>query len=115
MIPVRSVLANALLLAAVTASGAETRVLAPAESDGRALVASVAAGASADLLVLDGGYARGLRPGAVCTLSRAGAPLGSVIVAESAADRSVALVLELVPGASVVAGDLVSVRANPRL
>lgn len=115
MIPVRSVLATACLLAAASAPGAETHALAPAESDGRALVASVVAGSSADILVLDGGYARGLRPGAVCTLSRAGAPLGSVIVAESARARSVALVLELAPGVSVSAGDLVSVRANPRL
>jgi len=115
VIPVRSVLDSACLLAVASATGAETRVLAPAESDGRALVASVVPGSSADLLVLDGGYARGLRPGAVCTLSRAGAPLGSVIVAESARARSVALVLELAPGVSVSAGDLVSVRANPRL
>ncbi len=115
MIPVRSVLATACLLAAASASGAETRVLAPAESDGRALVAAVLGGRSTDLLVLDGGYERGLRPGAVCTVSRAGSPLGSVIVAESARSRSVALVLELAAGASVAAGDSVSVRPNPRL
>jgi len=115
VIPVRSVLATACLLAAASASGAETRVPASAESDGRALVSSVVAGRSADLLVLDGGYASGLRPGVVCTLSRAGASLGSVIVAESSRSRSVALVLELAPGAVVASGDAVAVRANTRL
>ncbi len=115
MIPVRRALATALLLAAVFASGAETRVAAPAESDGRAAVLSVVAGRTADLLVLEGGYERGLRPGSVCTVSRAGAPLGAVVVAESSRSRAVALVLELAPAVSIAVGDVVSVRANPRL
>ncbi len=99
---------------------AETRVLAPADSDGRALVASVVPGSSAGLLVLDGGSARGLPPGAVCTVSRDGRPFGTVVVAEAARSRSVALILSLDPAADAPAariqpGDVVATRANPRI
>ena len=53
-------------------------------------------------------------------MSRAGRPFGTVVVAESARARSVALILSLDPAADpaaarILPGDIVATRANPRI
>ena len=105
---------SALFVAASAVAG-ETRVLGPAEADGKAPVAAVLPGRSTDLVVLAGGYDRGFRPGSVCTVSRDGRAFGTVVIAEAARTRAVALILSLDSGAALAVGDLVSPRANPRI
>lgn len=108
-------LSTILSVSLVAVLGAGEVVLGPAESQGRALVSAVQAGREADLVVVAGGHAQGLRPGMVCAVVRAGAPVAKVIVAESAAERSVALVLALAPSAEIRPGDSVEARANTRI
>lgn len=102
-----------LLLAATL--GAGTAAPGSAVAAGTAPVAAVLPGESADLVVLSGGHAQGLRPGMVCSVQRAGRPVARVVVAESRETRAVALVLSVAPGESLRAGDLAEARAHPRI
>ena len=111
----RTAFALLALSVAASACAAESRVLGSAEADGKAPVAAVLPGRSTDLVVLEGGYDRGFRPGSVCTVSRDGRAFGAVVIAEAARSRAVALILSLDPGAAISRGDLVSPRANPRI
>ncbi|MFZ9605351.1 MAG: hypothetical protein ACO3A9_06685 [Opitutales bacterium] len=109
-----------MLLLSVAASAAGAGALGSAEADGKGAVVQVLAGRDADLVVVAGGHDRGFRPGAVCTVSRDGRPFGTVVVAEAARSRSVALILSLDPAADAPAariqpGDVVATRANPRI
>ena len=115
MIPVVRTLTAILSVSLAAVLGAGEVVLGPAGSQGRAPVASVVAGPEADLVVVAGGHAQGLRPGMVCAVVRAGSPVAKVIVAEARADRAVALVLALAPSAEIRAGDWVEARANTRI
>jgi cytosine/adenosine deaminase-related metal-dependent hydrolase len=106
----------ASLLACLAATlGAGEAAPGPAVALGRAEVAEVRAGAHADLVVLSGGHAQGLRPGMVCAVARAGRAVARVVVAESRETRAVALVLAVAPGESILAGDLAEARAHPRI
>lgn len=111
----RNVLAMPVLLVAATAVGAEARALGSADADGKAPVVAVVSARATDLVVLDGGHDRGFRPGTVCNVSRAGRVFGALVVAEAGLSRSVALILSLDDAAGIVAGDLVTPRANPRI
>lgn len=111
----RTVLAMSALLVAASAAGAEARVLGAAEADGKAPVVAVVSARATDLVVLDGGHDRGFRPGAVCNVNHEGRAIGAVVIAEAGLRRSVALILSLDPSAAIVAGDLVTLRANPRI
>lgn len=104
-------------LCLVTASvvAANDRVLGSAEAEGRAQVINVVAGRTSDLVVLAGGYNHGLRPGAVCTVTHAGRPLASIVIAETSAQRAVALILSLDDSAQISSGDIVTLRPNPRI
>ena len=109
-----------MLLLSVAAFAADAGKLGSAEADGKGAVVQVLAGRDADLVVVAGGHDRGFRPGAVCTVSRDGRPFGTVVVAESARARSVALILSLDPAADssaarILPGDVVATRANPRI
>jgi hypothetical protein len=104
-----------VLLASAAAVCAGDRALGTAESNGQANVVEVVVGRSADLVVLAGGYGEGLRPGAVCTVTRAGQPFGSIVVADASEHRAVALILSLDGGARIASGDTVTLRANPRI
>ena len=115
MIPPMRTLSAILFVSLVAVLGAGEVALGSAESQGRAPVSAVLAGREADLVVVAGGHAQGLRPGMVCAVSRAGAPVAKVIVAEATADRAVALVLALAPSAEIRAGDTVEARANTRI
>ena len=110
--------ASALFLLTVAASAAGAEALGLAEADGKGAVVQVLAGRDADLVVVVGGHDRGFRPGAVCTVSRDGRPFGTVVIAEAARARAVALILSLDPapaGARILPGDVVATRANPRI
>lgn len=115
MIPVVRTLTAILSVCLAAVLGAGEVVLGPAESQGRAPVSAVLAGREADLLVVAGGHAQGLRPGMVCAVVRSGVTVAKVIVAEAAARRAVALVLVLAPSAEIRAGDWVEARANDRI
>lgn len=104
-----------VLLATALAVCAGSRALGSAESNGQAQVIEVVVGRSADLVVLASGYDVGLRPGAVCTVARAGQAFGSIVVADSSEHRAVALILSLDGGTRILAGDTVTLRANPRI
>jgi hypothetical protein len=95
--------------------GAGERAPGPAVATGVVPVAAVLPGEAADLVILDGGHAQGIRPGMVCGVSRAGRPLARLIVAESLETRAVALVLDLAPGEVLRPGDRAEARANPRI
>ena len=105
----------ALLVAMVLTSVADARILGSAEADGRAQVTQVIAGRSTDLVLLAGGYNCGLRPGSVCTVTRAGRALGSVIIAEANEQSAVALILSLDSSSSINSGDIITLRPNPRI
>ncbi len=105
----------AAFFVATTVCVAGGRVMGSAEAVGRAAVVEVVAGRSTDLVVLGSGYNQGFRPGTVCTVTRAGRALGSVVVAESTEQRAVALILSLDDQARIANGDVVSLRANPRI
>jgi hypothetical protein len=111
----RNVLTMSALLVAATAVGAEVRALGAAEADGKAPVVAVASARATDLVILDGGHDRGFRPGTVCNVSRNGRAFGAVVIAEAGLHRSVALILSLETSAGILAGDLVTPRANPRI
>jgi hypothetical protein len=51
----------------------------------------------------------------VCGVLRSGRTIARLVVAESRETRSVALVLALVTGESILPGDLAEARANPRI
>ena len=111
----RNVLAISALLGAAPAVGAEARALGSAEADGRAPVVAVVSARSTDLVVLAAGHDRGFRPGTVCNVSRDGRAFGALVIAEAGLHRSVALILSLDNPAGIIAGDLVTPRANPRI
>lgn len=111
----RHALALSALLVATSVVGAETRALGAAEADGAAPVISVISARSTDLVILGGGHDRGFRPGTVCNVSRNGRAFGALIIAESGTHRAVALILSLEGAAAITAGDLVTLRANPRI
>jgi len=105
----------ALLVALVFTYVADARILSSASADGRAQVTQVITGRSTDLVLLDGGYDCGLRPGSVCTVTRSGRTLGSVIIAESNEQSAVALILSLDSSSSINSGDMITLRPNPRI
>ena len=111
----RNVLTMSALLVAATAVGSEARALGAAEADGKAPVVAVVSARATDLVVLDGGHDRGFRPGTVCNVSRDGRAFGAVVIAEAGLHRSVALILSLDNSAGIIAGDLVTLRANSRI
>jgi hypothetical protein len=112
---VRHRLIPSVLLVTAFAVGAEARALGAAEADGKAPVVAVVSARTTDLVVLDGGHDRGFRPGTVGNVSRDGVAFGALVIAEAGLHRSVALILSLDDSAAVLAGDLVTPRANPRI
>ena len=112
--------ALALLVLPVAAFAADAVALGSAEADGKGAVVQILAGRDADLVVVSGGHDRGFRPGAVCTVLRAGRPFGSVVIAEADRSRSVGLILSLdaldaSAPSRIRAGDTIALRANPRI
>lgn len=108
-------LAASLCLLLAPILGASEPVRGSAVAIGSARISAVLPGAEADLVVIEGGHAQGLRPGMVCGVLRSGRAVARLVVAESRETRSVALVLALAAGESILPGDLAEARANPRI
>ena len=70
-----------------------------------AAVAKIQSAASADLVVLDGGFDAGLREGMVCRLTRGSAEIGEVVLVEVRPAASTALIAGLAPKQSIRRGD----------
>lgn len=95
------------LAASALAAGRPAWATGEIAPSGVSAIASVVAGADADLVVLADGYEHGLRRGMVLTASADGTAKGRLLVAETTANRAVALILELTGPAPFAAGDRV--------
>ena len=65
---------------------------------------------AADVVILDGGLAQGLRRGMVCAVRRDARPVGELLLIESRGTRAAALILDLARGASIRPGDIAKVK-----
>ena len=65
---------------------------------------------AADVVILEGGLARGLRTGMVCAVRRDARPIGELLLIESRSARAAALILDLAEGASIRPGDIAKVK-----
>lgn len=111
--------AFAMLLAAF-AAGCATKVdPAPAlpapgpaftSAAGVGEVVRVETGAQTDLVIINAGYARNVRPGMQLSLSRQGNAIASLVVAEATQESAAALILDLTPNQTVKAGDSAKVK-----
>lgn len=108
-------LTASLLACVATVFGADAAGLGSAAAKGGADVLALRAGTDADLVVLSGGHAQGLRPGMVCAVVRQRLLVARVIIAESHETRAVALVLAVAPGEEIRPGDYAEARAHPRI
>lgn len=79
-------------------------------SPNAALVSSVTASQSADIVLLDGGLEQGLRRGMVCTVERGFRSIAELIIIESRIDRSAALILDLSTELSIQTGDIARIK-----
>ena len=68
---------------------------------------------AADVVILDGGLAQGLRRGMVCAVRRDARPVGELLLIESRGTRAAALILDLARGASIRPGDIAKVKTLP--
>ncbi len=78
--------------------------------DGIASVESVVSGKSADLVVLDAGYAKNFSTGTTCVVQRNGVPVAEIVIAGTTADCAVALITNLTEKETVLAGDSVKLK-----
>lgn len=79
-------------------------------SQGTASVKTVVAGTSADLVLLDSGMENNFCTGAICVVERQDVPVAELIIAESLADRSVALITQLNTNQTILNGDSVKLK-----
>ncbi len=73
-------------------------------------VVAVETGPKADVVVLRGGHADGLRSGTVCRLVRGTAEVGELLLVEVRPDVSAALILSLAGRQAVRPGDIATVK-----
>ena len=73
-------------------------------------VLRIESGVNTDLVIINAGYARNVRPGMKLTLSRQGKAIASLVVAEATQDSAAALILDLTPNETVKAGDSAKVK-----
>jgi hypothetical protein len=99
-----SLLVALVVAVPLSARTAFVRTVAPAE------VIAVQPTRTADLVLLDGGFDAGLRPGMVCRIARAGSPVAEVVLVGLRRAHSAALILGLAPGRSIHPGDLATVK-----
>ena len=108
-----------LLLAALATGCAakdDTATISPAPGDaftsaaGVGEVVRVETGTQTDLVIINAGYARNIRPGMKLSLSRQGKAIASLVVAEATQDSAAALITDLTPNETVKAGDSAKVK-----
>lgn len=73
-------------------------------------VIRIETGSDTDVVIIDAGYARNVRPGMKLSLSRQGKAIASLVVAEATRDSAAALILDLTPNENVKAGDSAKVK-----
>ena len=107
-------LLSVLLLGAFFGSGARADIPGFVNetlySPNAATVVEIVPSLAADVVILDGGLAQGIRLGAVCLVSRGFQELGELIIIETSADRSAALILDLNDDSSIQVGDLARIQ-----
>ncbi len=79
-------------------------------SEGFASVQKVVAGTSADLVLLDSGMEKNFCTGALCVVERNGDSVAELIIAESDAERAVALITQLNTNQTILTGDSVRLK-----
>lgn len=109
-----SKLLSILLFGALLATGARAEVPGfvneSLHSPNAAFVAEVVPSLASDVVILDGGLEQGIRLGVVCRVSRGFQEIGELIIIETSADRSAALILELNEDSSIQVGDLARIK-----
>jgi hypothetical protein len=91
----------AALLAPIVGAGATRTVVA---------VQEIRPTRQADIVVLDGGFAAGLRQGMICRVTRSGLEVAEVVLVALRPTCSAALIMELSPRASIRVGDEVEIK-----
>lgn len=79
-------------------------------SPNAARIASIVPSLDADVVVLEGGLANGIRMGMVCRITRGPVEIGELVVIESTRDRAAALILNLNPDNVIQTGDVARVK-----
>lgn len=79
-------------------------------SPNAARVASVLTAPDADVVILDGGLAQGIRLGMVCRVLRGPTDIGELVIIESTRDRAAALILNLIQDNVIQPGDRARVK-----
>jgi hypothetical protein len=103
-------LLGVLLAGSVVRAGVPAFVKESIYTPNAATVSAVVPSLAADVVVLDGGLAQGLRLGMVCRVTRGTQSIGELIIIESRSDRAAGLILELVDDSILQAGDIARVK-----
>ncbi len=98
------------LLAGLSLSAAPGFLREGLYSPNAATVATVVAAPDADVVILDGGLAQGLRLGMVCRVLRGATDIGELVIIESTRDRAAALILNLIQDNVIQPGDRARVK-----
>lgn len=106
-----TVFAVAALLLGGVVGGLFAKVLSyEVSSTGTACVKKLVAGMNADLVLLDSGMADNFCTGTTCVVKRRSVPIAELIIAESNANQSVALITQLNTNQTIFAGDSVEIK-----
>jgi hypothetical protein len=79
-------------------------------SPNAAAITAVVPALDADVVILGGGLAQGIRLGMVCRVTRGSKEIGELVVIESHRDRAAALILNLIPDNVIQTGDVARVK-----
>ena len=104
-----SLLCGALLAGSVVSAAVPSFVNQSLYSTHAAQVVTVLPSLAADVVILEGGLAQGLRLGMLCSVSRGNQAVGELIIIESQSDRAAGLILNLVDDYIIQAGDIARV------
>lgn len=99
-----------LAVFAVASVTAHAAVLVGSRSVEAAPVVAVQPTRVADVVLLGAGFDAGLRQGMVFNVSRNGARVAEIVLVELRPRACAALILQLVPGQSIQAGDIATVK-----
>jgi len=106
---VSCLIAGALLAMSVVHAEVPSFVQQSLRSTHSAHVIRVLPSLAADVVILQGGLAQGLRLGMRCSVTRGYQAVGELIIIESQSDRAAGLILNLVDDSTIQAGDIARV------
>ncbi|MSU64860.1 MAG: hypothetical protein EXS38_01875 [Opitutus sp.] len=104
----RRYLVRPTVLAVLGMGPASAVLAAPATPATKVVI--VEANRVADLVLLDGGFDVGLRPGMVCRVMRDNSEIAEILLVELRPTCSAALIMALTPKQSIRAGDLARIK-----